>query len=207
MIVIVDYGMGNLLNVAKAFEFIGEKVRVTQEKSVVAHASRLVVPGVGAFGDAVDELHKYDLFETIRRFIDTGRPCLGICLGLQLFLKGSSEAPGKKGLGIMEGRNVLFDGPAFTGSNRLKVPHMGWNKVHITKSTCPLFKLNAQDNFFYFVHSYYAAMESSDHIVGETEYGFPFASVLWKDNVFATQFHPEKSQKAGLDLLKGFASL
>jgi imidazole glycerol-phosphate synthase subunit HisH len=207
MIVIVDYGMGNLLNVAKAFEFIGESVRVTQDKTVLAKADRLVVPGVGAFGDAVDEMHKHGLFETILDFIGTGRPCLGICLGLQLFLNESLEAPGTKGLGVIAGKNILFEGTLFKGHDRLKVPHMGWNKVHIKKKECPLFMKNTQDNFFYFVHSYYAAVANDDQVAGETEYGVKFASILWKDNLFATQFHPEKSQKAGLDLLKGFAKL
>lgn len=207
MIVIVDYGMGNLLNVAKAFEFIGETVRVTQDHSVVAKADRLVVPGVGAFGDAVEELHKHGLFDAIRGFVDTGRPCLGICLGLQLFLDESSESSGTKGFGIIPGKNILFEGEAFAGEERLKVPHMGWNKVHIVKDGCPLFTKDMQDNFFYFVHSYYASVADTDHVLGETEYGVTFASMLWKDNVYATQFHPEKSQHAGLDLLQGFAKL
>ncbi|MBN1493600.1 MAG: imidazole glycerol phosphate synthase subunit HisH [Candidatus Omnitrophica bacterium] len=207
MIVIVDYGMGNLLNVAKAFEYIGESVKITQDRKVVARADRLIVPGVGAFGDAVKELQQHDLFESIVDFVGTGRPCLGICLGLQLFLNESSESPGIPGLGIIDGKNILFAGKPFEGKDRLKVPHMGWNKVRIIQKTCPLFKTGVEDAFFYFVHSYYASVTNRAYIVGETEYGITFASMLWKDNVFATQFHPEKSQRVGLELLKGFAQL
>lgn len=205
MIVVVDYGMGNLSSVAKAFQYIGEEVTISNTPAQVVSADRLVVPGVGAFGDAVAELNKQGLTDAIKQFVATGRPFLGICLGMQLLLDGSEEAPGEEGLGLISGMNRLFQGPAFQGKDRLKVPHMGWNNIRRTQPICPMFRKIEDDSFVYFVHSYYADVVDTAYMACETDYGIPFASALWKDNIFATQFHPEKSQDIGLAILKEFA--
>jgi len=160
-----------------------------------------VLPGVGAFGDCMANLRKAGLVEAIQRFVASGRPFLGICLGFQALLETSEEAPGIKGLGVFPGTVPRF---AVSG---LKVPHMGWNQLRIRQQNCPLLKGVAENSYVYFVHSFYCKPTSASVVCGTTEYGIEFCSMLWADNVYATQFHPEKSQAVGLKMLKNFVGL
>ncbi len=198
MIIVVDYGMGNLRSVSKALEHLGAKVKVSSSPANIKKASKLVLPGVGAFGDAVKELKNRKLFQPIQDFIGRKRPFLGICLGLQLLFLASEESPKTKGLGIFEGSVNRFR------SKDIKVPHMGWNSVSLC-SKHPWLKGVPNHSYFYFVHSYYAAPSDRKITVGETTCGDEtFAAVIGGDNLLATQFHPEKSQKLGLQILKNF---
>jgi len=215
VIVIVDYGMGNLRSVQKALERVGSAAEVSDRPDVVARADRLVVPGVGAFGDAMAALRQRGLVEAIRAVIAKGRPFLGICLGLQVLFEESEEGaeapvdvaalgqtPLPTGLGILDGRVVRFS-PSLA-ERGLKVPHMGWNRAE-PAGACPLFAGMGRDAlYFYFAHSYYAAPRDESVVAARTEYGGPFASAVASGNVYATQFHPEKSQTAGLALLENF---
>jgi len=203
MIAIVDYGMGNLRSVSKAFQSQQFPAIVTRNPDDIAGASGLVLPGVGAFGDCVQNLGEYGLIDPIKEFIDSGRPFLGICLGLQVLFDESEEAPGVKGLGLIKGRVVKF--PDFKKEG-LKVPHMGWNQVTIKKDI-PILKGVPQNSWFYFVHSYYASPEDDSVSVVKTDYGLEFTAAVAKDNIFASQFHPEKSSTLGLKILQNFAAL
>ncbi|MCA9262597.1 MAG: imidazole glycerol phosphate synthase subunit HisH [Planctomycetales bacterium] len=201
MITIVDYQMGNLRSVQKGFERVGHEATITSDAEVIRQADQVVLPGVGAFGDAMNELTRRDLVEPIREFIDSGRPFLGICLGLQLLFETGYEGGTHRGLGILPGKVVRFELPA-----AMKVPHMGWNQIQIRRPA-PILQQIPNEADVYFVHSYYVVPDEPEVIATETEYGFPFCSMIWRDNVFATQFHPEKSQKIGLAILAGFAQL
>lgn len=200
-VTIVDYGMGNLRSVQKAFERLGLQAEITDCPERILTADRLVVPGVGAFGDAIHELVRRNLSKPLLRFIESGRPFLGICLGLQLLFEKSYENGIHNGLGILRGDVVRFELPS-----EYSIPHMGWNQV---RQECPnpLIQGIPDESFFYFVHSYYVVPANPEVIVGTTEYGFRFCSMIRQDNVFATQFHPEKSQSLGLKLLQNFAEL
>ena len=200
-IVIVDYGMANLRSVQKAFERVGHAAEITGDPSRIGTASKLVLPGVGAFRDAIARLHEAQLAEPIVAHIKSGRPFLGICLGLQLLFTRSFEDGEHAGLNLFPGDVVRF--PDVPG---LKVPHMGWNQLHIRRPA-PLFKDVPDGSAVYFVHSYYAAPTDAGLVATETDYPAPFASALWHENVFATQFHPEKSQGVGLTMLRNFAGL
>jgi glutamine amidotransferase len=218
MITVVDYGMGNLRSVSKALESLGAEVRVSKDPADVAKAEKLILPGVGAFPAAMRELSTRGLIEPIKTFIASGKPYLGICLGLQLLFEESEEGEGAKGLGVLPGRVRRFfsnggtQAPKHPGT-ALKIPHMGWNQVRRPAtgdqqpSRCPLLKGIPEGSFFYFVHSYCA--QPTDHAVValETDYGSPFAAMVWRERLFATQFHPEKSQAVGLQLLKNFIAL
>lgn len=198
MIAIIDYGMGNLRSVSKAFEAVGHQAMVTRDLAEIRKASHVVLPGVGAFGDCMANLKRLDLVESIRSTIKSGKPFLGICLGLQLLFSESEEFGLHAGLDIIPGRVRKFDlDPS------LKVPHMGWNQIKMQK-TCPIFDGIADGSNWYFVHSYF--VDPADRIVVATmtTYGMPFVSSIWKDNVVACQFHPEKSQASGLRLIKNF---
>ena len=198
MIAIIDYGMGNLRSVSKAFERLGHTVNVTREPRVIADATHVVLPGVGAFPDCMRNLEQMGLIDPIRRALSSGKPFLGICLGLQLLFTESEEFGLHKGLDWIQGRVVRFK------THDLKVPHMGWNTLTIKKPEPALNGIPA-DAMVYFVHSYYVAPEDSSLIATTTEYGVSFASSIAADNVFACQFHPEKSQAVGLTLLRNFA--
>lgn len=208
MIVIVDYGMGNLRSVQKALERVGGEARVSDRAEDVARAERLVVPGVGAFGDAMRALEDRGLVEPIREFVGRGRPVLGICLGLQIFFEeseetGTAEAAGR-GLALFKGRVVRFGEEV--ARQGLKVPHMGWNAVEPVRPSSLFAGMPERGVYFYFAHSYYADPADETVVVGRTEYGIRFASVVARENVAATQFHPEKSQAAGLALLENFVT-
>ncbi len=206
-IAVIDYGMGNLRSVSKALEYAsaGARVIVTFEPEQILRADRVVLPGVGAIRDCMAELKRLHLDGVIRE-ATLSKPFLGICLGMQALLEFSEENDGTPGLGILPGRVLRFaadiKNPA-TGES-LKIPHMGWNQVHQTVDH-PLWKDIAQDSRFYFVHSYYVVPSTLELIAGTTPYGLDFASAVARDNIFAVQFHPEKSQRAGLTLLANFA--
>ena len=201
MIAIIDYQMGNLRSVQKAFERVGTNATITSDPADLMRADKVVLPGVGACADAMAELKKRSLVEPIRETVASGKPFLGICLGLQLLFDVSYEDGEHEGLGIVPGKVVRFDVP-----RDYKVPHMGWNQV-VVRRPAPILKGITSGAHFYFVHSYYVAPQDPELIALETEYGRPFCSMLWRDNLFATQFHPEKSQADGLRLLKNFAEL
>lgn len=200
MIVIVDYGMGNLRSVHKAFEKVGFPAVVTQDAEMIRKADGLVVPGVGAFAKAMENLKNLNLVSPIVEFIEKGKPFLGICLGLQLLFSESAEFGWQRGLSIFKGRVVRFTAP------HLKIPHMGWNSIHMKKAI-PLFKGLAEGSCFYFVHSYYPVPEEEKVVASTTDYGGEFTSGISSGNLFAFQFHPEKSQTAGLQIIKNFAQL
>ena len=207
-VVVVDYGMGNLRSVSKALESLGASVRVSSDAADVNQADKLILPGVGAFPAAMRELAARGLVEPVKAAIAKGTPYLGICLGLQLLLEQSDEGGGAAGLGILQGRVRRFA----TNGSGLKVPHMGWNQIvrspkSEVRSGCPLLRDISDGSFVYFVHSYYAEPADSSVTALETDYGGRFASMVWRKNLYATQFHPEKSQAVGLKLLKNFIDL
>jgi imidazole glycerol-phosphate synthase subunit HisH len=196
MIAIVDYGMGNLRSVEKGFLKVGVDARVVTEPRAVDDAQAVVLPGVGAFKDCMRNLREMSLMEPIIRSIQKGKPYLGICLGLQILFTESEEFGIYKGLDIMQGKVVRFQVD-------LKVPHMGWNNVKILRRP-PIFDGIKDESFFYFVHSYYVVPYDYDIMATTSDYGITFTSMVWRENIFATQFHPEKSQETGLRILKNF---
>ena len=200
-IVIIDYGMGNLRNVQRGFERIGLEAKLTRNQKEIQRASAIVLPGVGAFKDCMINLEKYGLVESLLRSIEKGKPYLGICLGLQILFSESEEFGSHKGLGLIKGRVVKFK-----PDPEHKVPHMGWNTVEIEREV-PILKGIVSSDFFYFVHSYYVIPEEKQWISSFTTYGIPFVSSIWKENIFATQFHPEKSQHNGLRILENFVKM
>jgi len=200
-IVIVDYGMGNLRSVQKALEKVGHGAVISGDANQIAEADKLILPGVGAFCDAIARLHEAGMVAPLVAHIHAGKPFLGICLGLQLLFTRSYEDGEHAGLDLFKGEVVRFpDRPG------LKVPHMGWNHIHIRRRA-PVLQDIADNTAFYFVHSYYVAPADPDIIATQTDYPTPFTSMIWRDNIFATQFHPEKSQRAGLQILHKFAAL
>lgn len=203
MIALIDYGAGNLHSVEKALRFLGADVRRFQNGEGLDQASAAVLPGVGAFDDCINTLHARDLLEVSRQFIRSGKPFLGICVGYQALFEGSEEFNScAAGMKVFQGSVVRF-----SGKDGLKVPQIGWNQIRITKAECPLFREIPDLSYFYFVHSFFPRPEDESIVATRTEYGETFASAIWHENVFATQFHPEKSQKVGLQLLKNFLSL
>ncbi len=195
-IVIIDYGMGNLRSVEKAFARLGFTVEITSDPDAINRAEKIVVPGVGAFGDAMRELRERGLIEPLLRAITDQRPFLGICLGLQVLFEGSEEAPNVPGLGVIPGlvKRLQTD---------LKVPHMGWNTLHVIRRP-PILDGISDSAYVYFVHSYYVEPMDGSVTATTTDYGISFTSMIWRGNLFATQFHPEKSQAVGLEILKKF---
>ena len=200
MICVIDYGMGNLRSVGKALEHMGARVRVSDSPKQIAGADKLVLPGVGEFGSAVRELKRRRLVEPILKFASQGKPFLGICLGLQLLFETSEESPGVRGLSILKGKVRKFK----TGRQRaLKIPQIGWNQVAFNRPS-PFLKGVKNNSYFYFVHSYYSVPDNRRMVLGETQYGVSFPSVVGSGSIFAVQFHPEKSQDAGLAILRNF---
>ena len=196
MIAIVDYGMGNLKSVEKGFKKVGIDAVVTSKPGTVDNAEAIVLPGVGAFRDCIKNLSDLSLTESVVASINKGKPFLGICLGLQVLFSESEEFGTCRGLDIFRGKVVRFQ-------KGLKVPHMGWNAVKIINRP-PILSDIGDNAFFYFVHSFYVVPQDAGIIAATTDYGTTFTSMVWKDNVFATQFHPEKSQELGLKVLAGF---
>jgi len=203
MIAIVDYGMANLRSVQKAFEHEGTRAQIISQPEEIDRADKIVLPGVGAFQDAVATLRERHLAGPIVRHIDKGKPFLGICLGLQMLFDVGYEDGEHKGLGVLRGRCVRFDVDHTMG---LKVPHMGWNQLAI-RSRSPILRDLADQSCVYFVHGYHVEPADESVIATTTDYGRPFVSSIWRDNLMATQFHPEKSQRVGLQMLANFAAM
>lgn len=201
MIVIVDYGMGNLRSVQKGLEKVGATAVVSRDQDEIRKADRLVLPGVGAFPQCMANLAKFELIEPIREMVASGRPFLGICLGLQLLFDESEEFGIHEGLRIIPGKVKAFD-----KAMGLKIPHMGWNQISFRKQS-PIFRGIEEGSFVYFVHSFYVAPADTADTAAESEYGITFTAAVERDNIFASQFHPEKSQQVGLTMLRNFAGL
>jgi glutamine amidotransferase len=203
VIALLDYGSGNLPSVHKALLKTGANVRIAQTPAEMRGADAVVLPGVGAFDDCLNALQKQELLEASREFIHSGKPFLGICVGYQALFERSEEFNScAAGLGIFKGSVVRF--PQRDG---LKVPQIGWNQIDVVQRDCPLFKGIENGSYVYFVHSFFPQPEDRGIVATQTEYGETFASAIWRDNVFATQFHPEKSQRTGLQLLRNFVEL
>jgi glutamine amidotransferase len=204
MIALIDYGAGNLQSVKKALEYIGcDDICVTNEKEVLARADAAILPGVGSFGHAMDCFEKAGLIQPVKDFIESGKPFLGICLGLQLLFEESEESPGVKGLGVLKGKICRL--PNEYGMD-LKIPHIGWNSLHFQKQD-GIFAGIPEDAYVYFVHSYYLKAEDRDVVSAQTTYGVTFDAAVQRGNLFATQFHPEKSGEIGIQMLRNFVSL
>jgi glutamine amidotransferase len=201
MIALIDYGMGNLRSVEKALEQVGGEVSRVSKAEELSRADRVVLPGVGAFGDCMKNLQKQELIDPLKDFIASGKPFLGICLGYQALFDSSEEGSNIPGFGLCKGAVVRFPDKA------LKVPQIGWNQLQIRKSDCPLLNEVSQGSYVYFVHSYFPKPQDASLVCTETEYGISFASMIWKKNTFACQFHPEKSQAVGLKILENFVRL
>ncbi|KIH75948.1 imidazole glycerol phosphate synthase subunit hisH [Geoalkalibacter ferrihydriticus] len=205
-ITIIDYGMGNLRSVHNAFESLGFSARVTDDPRVAAQADHLVLPGVGAFKDCMEHLREGGFIEPIKAHVEAARPFLGICLGLQVLFSESEEFGRHQGLDIIPGRVVRFPADMQGGGEDLKVPHMGWNRITLARRA-PICREVEDGAFVYFVHSYYVVPEDPGVVATTTDYGINFCSSIWRDNVMATQFHPEKSQQVGLRILQNFANM
>ena len=201
MIAIIDYDAGNLKSVEKALVSLGEEVLVSRDSSEILQADKVILPGVGSFGDAMNNLDKFGLVDTIKKVTGNGTPFLGICLGLQLLFKESDETPGAEGLDILPGKILKI--PAKEG---FKIPHMGWNSLEIRPDS-RLFKSVENGSYVYFVHSYYLKAKNPEIVVATSEYGVQIHASVEYGNIFACQFHPEKSSELGLRILKNFADL
>ena len=201
MIAIIDYDAGNLRSVEKALQALGEETVITRDRDEILSADRVILPGVGAFGDAMEKLHQYGLVEIIRQVVQNGTPFLGICLGLQLLFEESEESQGVPGLGILKGKIRRI--PNTPG---LKIPHMGWNSLILRPGT-RLFSGLGEDPYVYFVHSYYLEAADLEIVAASADYGVVIHAAVESGNVFACQFHPEKSSDTGLQILKNFISL
>ena len=201
MLAIIDYDAGNIKSVEKALISLGQEVCVTRDADEILQADKVILPGVGAFGDAMEKLHRYGLVDVIRKVVEKKTPFLGICLGLQLLFERSDEASGVEGLGILKGEVLKI--PAAEG---LKIPHMGWNSLQL-KHNGKLFQNLGEETYVYFVHSYYLKAEDPSIVKATTEYGVSIDASVEQENVFACQFHPEKSSDAGLQILKNFIEL
>jgi len=202
MLGIIDYGMGNLGSVTNACRFLELDARIVTQPGELDACSGIILPGVGAFGDCMEHLNEHGFSDAIRSAVADGKPYLGMCLGLQVLFRESEESPGAEGLGILPGTVKRFQRPA-----EYKIPQIGWNGVRQVKPECALFESVDDGAFFYFVHSYCVEPSDSDLVSGVTDYGGEYCSAVWRDNVMAVQFHPEKSQKDGLQMLRNFGSL
>ena len=202
MVAIIDYDAGNIKSVQKAIEYLGEEVIITREPEVILNASRVILPGVGAFGDAMEKLHKYNLVDVIKEVVKKEIPFLGICLGLQLLFETSDETPGVQGLGILKGKIKRIP-----DHGELKIPHIGWNSLHL-QNNGRLFTGLEENPYVYFVHSYHLSNPNLDDVIAYTEYaGTTYGSAVRKGNLYGCQFHPEKSGEVGLQILKNFCTL
>jgi glutamine amidotransferase len=205
MVTIIDYGIGNLRSIEKAFERVGAEVLRTDDPERVTAAERLVLPGVGAFGACIDEIRERNLEAPILDAIDAGTPFLGVCVGMQLLFDEGLEHGVHEGLGVLPGQVVHFHKAANGGADALKVPHMGWNTLSLTHAS-PLTDDLGDEPYVYFVHSYHALPDRTEDVLATTAYGHDFASMVHRGNVYGVQFHPEKSQVCGLKILEAFAT-
>lgn len=203
-LVIVDYDRGNLRSVQKGFEQVGASARISRRPKDLADASHVVLPGVGAFADCMDNLTRFGLVEPVVRAVKAGKPFLGICLGMQLLFTESAEFGPTPGLGLIPGRVEPFPADMRADGRRLKVPHMGWNRLHLARPA-PVFTGTPEGAYAYFVHSFHAVPDDLEVVAATTQYGILFTSAVWRDNVVGCQFHPEKSDRLGLAMLKAFA--
>ncbi len=203
MVVVVDYGMGNIHSVNKALQLYGAKTLITNKPEDILSAEKLVLPGVGAFGDAMSGLRKQGLVSVLKKYICSKKPFLGVCLGMQLLFEESEETAKSRGLGILKGKVIKLK----EKKRGQKVPHMGWDQLKKVKEECPLLKDIPDNSYVYFCHSYYPKPRDENIIAGVTDYGVVFASMVWQDNIYGVQFHPEKSQKTGLKIIENFVSL
>lgn len=201
MIAIIDYDAGNIMSVKKAMEYLGEEAVITRDESILLSASKVILPGVGAFGDAMEKINRYGLVPVIKRIVENGTPFLGICLGLQLMFDESEEAPGVKGLSLLPGKIVRFD-----ANESLKVPQIGWNSLKFPKES-RLFEGIKEDSYVYFVHSYYLKAENREDVAATSDYGVIYDAAVESGNIMACQFHPEKSSEVGLKILKNFVEM
>ncbi len=201
MIAIIDYDAGNIKSVEKALQYLGEEAVITRDQEEILNSDKVILPGVGAFGDAMEKLHQYRLVDTIQEVVDRRIPFLGICLGLQLMFESSDEAPGVEGLGLLPGKILRIP-----KKGDMKIPHMGWNDIKI-KEGAKLFAGLEDHPYVYFVHSYYLQADDPSIVAATTEYGVTIHASVEKDNIFACQFHPEKSSTVGLQILKNFIAL
>jgi imidazole glycerol-phosphate synthase subunit HisH len=201
MIAIIDYDAGNLKSVEKALLHLGEEVIITRDKAQLLEADKVILPGVGQFGDAMTKLHHYQMIDVIHEIIERGNPFLGICLGMQVLFESSDECKGVKGLSILKGQILRIP-----NGDGIKIPHMGWNSISITEGA-KLYHGIEQQAYVYFVHSYYLKAEDSKDVAATTHYSKLIDASVERNNVFGCQFHPEKSGEVGLQLLKNFASL
>ena len=201
MIALIDYNMGNLFSVTQAFKYCGETPRIVTDAAELMKFDAAVLPGVGNFGEGMLRLRESGLAEKVIEFVQTGRPLLGICLGMQMLLGESDEAPGATGLNLIPGKVRRFP------EMGLKVPQIGWNDVAFKQASVPLLAGLEDKSFFYFVHSYYVCPDAAGAVIGETEYGVRYASIIGRDNIYGCQFHPEKSQNCGLQIVKNFITL
>lgn len=201
MIALIDYNMGNLFSVTQAFKYCGETPRIVTDAAELMKFDAAVLPGVGNFGEGMLRLRESGLAEKVIEFAGTGRPLLGICLGMQMLLGESDEAPGATGLNLISGKVRRFP------EMGLKVPQIGWNDVAFKQASVPLLAGLEDKSFFYFVHSYYVCPDAAGAVIGETEYGVRYASIIGRDNIYGCQFHPEKSQNCGLQIVKNFITL
>jgi len=201
MIAIIDYDAGNIMSVKKAVEFLGNEAVITRDKDILLKADKVILPGVGAFGDAMEKIRGYGLEEVIKSIVSKGTPFLGICLGLQLIFEESEESPGVKGLSLLKGKIVKFP-----GGQGLKVPQIGWNSISFPKES-RLFSGVKEDSYVYFVHSYYLCAADRNDVAAVSEYGVDFDAAVECNNIFACQFHPEKSSDVGLKIIENFLNL
>lgn len=201
MIGIIDYDAGNIKSVEKALSYLGQEAVVSRDPEILRKAEKVILPGVGSFGESMANLHKFGLVPVIQDMIKEGKPFLGICLGLQLLFESSEESPGVEGLGVLKGKILRI--PSTGG---LKIPHMGWNSLHLQNGG-RLFRNIPEESYVYFVHSYYLQAEDPEIVKAVTEYGICIHASVEKNNIFACQFHPEKSSRTGLKILKNFAEL
>ncbi|MBW2475521.1 MAG: imidazole glycerol phosphate synthase subunit HisH [Deltaproteobacteria bacterium] len=207
MITIIDYEMGNLRSVEKAFEKLGFDARVSNNPDDLLTTDKVVLPGVGAFKDCITNLRDGGFVEPLLQHVEAGKPLLGICVGMQMLFDESEEFGRHKGLGLIPGKVTRFPAGMEERGERLKVPHMGWNTIQIQRPA-PLFKDTAEGSYVYFVHSYYCAADNPDDVAASCRYGdIVFTAAIWRDNLMATQFHPEKSQDVGLKIFENFGGL
>lgn len=201
MIAIIDYDAGNIMSVKKALDFMGKDNVITRDRNILLGADKVILPGVGAFGDAMNRLNEYGLVDVIREIVKKGTPFLGICLGLQLIFDESEESPGVKGLSLLPGKIVRF-----SENEGLTVPQIGWNSLKYPKES-KLFRGIDEDSFVYFVHSYYLKAENKEDVAATSDYGIIYDAAVESGNIYATQFHPEKSSEVGLKILENFVNL